>query len=179
MSEVLPLSRPLAVEAIPGLGTDITVEATEPERDRLAKDFGLVTIDSLVGTYHVEKRGRTVHVTGRVRAQVVQSCVVSLDPFPATVDDPVDIKFVEDASRRFDQDDAGDEREVKLDAPDPIVGGRIDLGAITSEFLALALDPYPRKPGTDFAWGTGEGEAVEADPSPFAALAKLQPPGKA
>lgn len=179
MSEVQPLSRPLAVDAIPGLGTDITVEATGPERDRLAKDFGLVAIDSLVGTFRVEKRGRTVHVTGRVHAQVMQTCVVSLEPFPATIDDPVDIKFAEDASRRFNEDEAGDEREVKLDSPDRIVGGRIDLGAVTAEFLALALDPYPRKPGTDFAWGSGEGEAAEADPSPFAALAKLQPPGKA
>lgn len=179
MSEVQPLSRPLAVDTIPGLGVDVTVEATAPERERLAKDFGLVAIETLAGTFRVEKKGRTVHVTGRVRAEVVQTCVVTLDPFPASIDEAVDLKFVEDSPRRFDDQEAGDEREVKLDAPDPVVGGRIDLGAVTAEFLALALDPYPRKPGTDFAWGSGEGAAGEADPSPFAALAKLQPPGKA
>ena len=37
------------------------------------------------------------------------------------------------------------------DAPDPIVDGKIDLGALAAEFLALGLDPYPRKPGVAFA----------------------------
>ena len=36
------------------------------------------------------------------------------------------------------------------DIPDPIVGGRIDFGVLTAEFLALGLDPYPRKPGMAF-----------------------------
>ena len=31
------------------------------------------------------------------------------------------------------------------DAPDPIVDGKVDLGALAAEFIALALDPYPRK----------------------------------
>ncbi len=37
------------------------------------------------------------------------------------------------------------------DPPDPIVNGRIDLGQLAAEFLALGLDPYPRKPGVEFA----------------------------
>ena len=36
--------------------------------------------------------------------------------------------------------------------PDEIVNGQIDLGALTAEFLALGLDPYPRKPGVDFSF---------------------------
>jgi hypothetical protein len=34
--------------------------------------------------------------------------------------------------------------------PDPIVDGKIDLGALAAEFMILGLDPYPRKPGVDF-----------------------------
>jgi hypothetical protein len=51
--------------------------------------------------------------------------------------------------------------EVKLnedDPPEPIVDGIIDLGAVTLEFLALALDPYPRKPGVSFDAGPAEPE---------------------
>ena len=33
-----------------------------------------------------------------------------------------------------------------IDPPDEIVNGRIDLGRVTAEFLALGLDPFPRKP---------------------------------
>ena len=51
--------------------------------------------------------------------------------------------------------------------PDPIVDGKIDLGALTAEFFALGLDPYPRKPGVSFE----SPEQPEASVSPFSALA--------
>ena len=38
----------------------------------------------------------------------------------------------------------------EYEPPDEIVNGKIDLGAVAAEFLALGLDPYPRKPGVDF-----------------------------
>ena len=60
------------------------------------------------------------------------------------------------------------------DAPDPIIDGRIDLGATALEFLVLALDPYPKKPGvafTDVVIGDDHEE-----PSAFAALARLRDP---
>ena len=57
------------------------------------------------------------------------------------------------------------------DPPDPIVDGKIDLGALAAEFVALALDPYPRKPGARF-------EPVDVEPDreriPFAGLARLK-----
>ena len=55
------------------------------------------------------------------------------------------------------------------DPPDPIVDGRIDLGALAVEFLALALDPYPRKPGAEF---TPPPEEAPPD-SPFDALPEM------
>ena len=36
------------------------------------------------------------------------------------------------------------------DAPDPLIDGKIDIGALATEFVALGLDPYPRKPGVTF-----------------------------
>ena len=59
------------------------------------------------------------------------------------------------------------------DAPDPIVDGKIDLGALAAEFLALGLDPYPRKPGAEFA----PPAADEPPDSPFDALAKIAKKG--
>ena len=61
--------------------------------------------------------------------------------------------------------------------PDAIVDGKIDLGALAAEFLALGLDPYPRKPGASF-------ESSELDlgsesiGSPFDILKKMQDPKK-
>jgi hypothetical protein len=62
------------------------------------------------------------------------------------------------------------EEEGEEDPPDPIIDGRIDLGALAAEFLALGLDPYPRKPGAAFDLGEAEPERE----SPFAALARLR-----
>src|SRR5262249_4580645 len=56
------------------------------------------------------------------------------------------------------------------DLPEALVGGSIDLGAIATEFLVLGIDPYPRKPGTQFQAPAGEDDA----PRPFAALAALR-----
>ena len=53
------------------------------------------------------------------------------------------------------------------DDPDPVVDGKIDLGALAAEFFALGLDPYPRKPGAEFV-----APVAQAPPdSPFTALA--------
>ncbi len=56
------------------------------------------------------------------------------------------------------------------DPPDEIVGGTVDLGALTAEFLALGLDPHPRKPGVDFSFEAADDRAL----SPFAVLEKLR-----
>ncbi|WP_293867882.1 DUF177 domain-containing protein [uncultured Alsobacter sp.] len=165
-----PLARPLRVDTIPGLGLETVVEASEQERAALAKEFGLASIEELKGTYKVNRRGRTVLVDGKVTASVTQTCVVTLEPFPAKVDEPVALKFTDDPVKLNPADEAG-EHEAPVDAPDPIVDGRVDLGAVTAEFLALALDPYPRKPGVDFTWDEGAPE-----PSPFAALEALKKP---
>ena len=58
----------------------------------------------------------------------------------------------------------------EYEPPDEIVNGQIDLGALTAEFLALGLDPYPRKPGVDFSYQ----DAPDEKDSPFAALGKLK-----
>ena len=61
--------------------------------------------------------------------------------------------------------EAGDE-----EPPEPLIEGKVDLGAIATEFLLLGIDPYPRKAGAEFA-------AVKtADDSarPFAALEALK-----
>ncbi len=57
----------------------------------------------------------------------------------------------------------------KLDPPDEIVDRKIDVGALTAEFLALGLDPHPKKPGVEF-----EPVIEDSDASPFDELARLK-----
>ncbi|MGB7126998.1 MAG: DUF177 domain-containing protein, partial [Methylovirgula sp.] len=48
--------------------------------------------------------------------------------------------------------------------------GMIDVGALAAEFLALGLDPYPKKPGVEFTPVTVPEESAGR---PFDALKKL------
>ncbi len=173
-TEVL-FSRPVRVEALPKDGLTQTIEANPVERAALAALNGLPGIAKLTATFVLRRAGRGgVRVDGTVHAELTQTCVVSLEPFEATLDEPVDVRFApaaeEGAARRGP---SGAPTETVLldaeDAPDPIVDGRVDLGALAAEFMALGLDPYPRKPGVAFA-PPPEDAAPE---SPFEALADI------
>jgi uncharacterized metal-binding protein YceD (DUF177 family) len=171
MTEAGPLSRLVRIDALPKEGQTVTIEASAPEREALAKLYELPAIAVLTAELRVEPAGRGgVRVAGAVHGELTQICVVSLEPFDATVDEAVDVSFApreeEDRGRRPEHE------TVTLtladdDDPDPVVDGKIDLGALTAEFFALGLDPYPRKPGAEFA-APAEPTPTE---SPFAVLA--------
>ena len=164
-------SRPVKVDALPRDGLNQTIEATPVERAAIAKQNGLVEIASLKATFELQRAGRGVRVLGSVHAEVTQTCVVSLEPFPATIQESIDVRFfrprAEKPGRRVEAEALALGVE---DAPDLIIDGKIDLGALAAEFMALGLDPYPRKPGTVFTPPTAD----EAPESPFVALNQIR-----
>ena len=81
------------------------------------------------------------------------------------VDEPVEARFLPRDAKRPAPESVGDP-VLDPDEPDEIVDGGIDLGALAAEFLTLALDPYPRKPGSAFAPPVAPGD----DGTPFARL---------
>jgi hypothetical protein len=141
-----------------------------------------------------------LHVLGSVSATVGQTCVVTLDPVESEIEEPIDLVFTpaalgsEASGQRGDSKvrapdtrpkpgssaraaavsptgDDGTEVEVTAeDAPEPLIDGRIDLGAIATEFLLLGIDPYPRKPGAVFQPPASADVAAH----PFAELAALK-----
>ncbi|MBM6595530.1 YceD family protein [Microvirga pudoricolor] len=166
--EVGPLTRPVDVVHMPARGTQAHVHATEEECRALARDFKLPAIRSLTGDFTLEKTAKGIQVRGTVRADITQTCVATLEDFDSTVEEDVDVDFAEPEGMPA----APPTDEHDFDPPDEIVNGKIDLGALTAEFLALGLDPYPRKPGAAF-----EGGDKDKEESPFAALAKLKGQG--
>lgn len=172
-----PWTRPLAVADVPASGLDIEIVADAAQRAALAAFCGLAGLDDARATFRVERRGRDgLRVEGEARAKARQVCVVSLEPFDVGIAEPFALDFAPEAPRPArgeapppDWPDAGE------DGPDPIVNGRIDLGAIATEFIALGVDPYPRKPGAEFDDPAARGAEI----SPFAALGSLKgAPGK-
>ena len=144
-----PFSRPFAVSELRDTGHEIAITARPDERAELARIDGLVALSRLEADFRITRRGRIgLNVAGEVRASVTQNCVISLEPFEAQVREPISVRY--DIKRKADHDIAVDAIVVEigdLDPPELVVDGRIDLGALAAEFLALALDPYPRKPG--------------------------------
>ena len=87
-------------------------------------------------------------VRGAVQANY-STLVVSFEPFPETVDEDVDVRFAPPKAL-IARPREPEELTLSLaedDEPDPVIDGKIDLGALAAEFFALGLDPYPRKPG--------------------------------
>jgi uncharacterized metal-binding protein YceD (DUF177 family) len=173
-------SRRLAIDPWPEPGIDVDVAADPAERLALARRFDLLEVRSLRGHGRLERGGgpRELVLRGWLEADVVQSCVVSLEPVPAHLREPIE--------RRYRQEDAAARCQpagvVDLDADeDPIellVGREIDVGEAFAEELGLSLDPYPRAVGTAAIEATALAPYVslgQAEPGkPFAALRQLQ-----
>ena len=186
-------SRMLMVEEVPPEGLDLTISATQAERQALATEDGLEGLTKLEGALHVAPwRKGGLSVTGEMRARITQICVVTLEAFESEIVEAINVNFAPEAapiqtgitervrekatrSRRRGPPAVAEPAanfEGEDDPADPIIEGRIDLGALVAEFLALGLDPYPRKPGVDFA--DSAAAVPEVDESPFAKLQAIK-----
>lgn len=196
MSASPELSRRIAVRSLGaprlgGAGTEIDVEATPAECVRLARRLNLPSLDAFTCRFRLQPADAAglVVAEGLLSAQLSQTCVVTLEDFPARVAEQFAVRFV--PAERAPE---GADLELDLEADDDILymGGSIDLGEAATEQLALALDPYPRKPGAERPPGLSIGDppsgaepdpepapdaadaGTEARPNPFAALARLR-----
>jgi uncharacterized metal-binding protein YceD (DUF177 family) len=174
MSEQAILSHPYDTARLPAPGAGVTIEAGPAECAALAEAYDLLAVDALSATATLTPAaGKMVTVAGRVVANIVQSCVVSLEPVPQHIDETFQIRFVPAESAETPSA-AEAAREVAIDpaAPDPpevMEGTTIDLGALVEEVFVLAIDPYPRAPGAELPADAGDEPASEEE-SPFAVL---------
>ena len=166
-------SRPLLLDAVPPQGVTIQLQATPEECRALAVRLSLIELASLNGEIRVERVDTTASylVTGRLAADAVQTCVVSLEPVPAKVEAEFDRLF----SRDLPAEAKGEvEIDVEAETPEPLLGDRLDLGEILAEELSLALDPYPRSAEADHHLADFGGEPGGGTRSPFGTLAGLR-----
>jgi uncharacterized metal-binding protein YceD (DUF177 family) len=151
-----PVSFRVHVSRLPKKGMEVVIEADEAQREALARLHGLEAVKRFTAPLGITawKRGG-VRVTGRIGADIVQQCVVTLDPVPARVDEEVAATFLPEGSR-LARPTFSAEGEILLDAegedgPETFSGDTIDVGQLAEEFFALGIDPYPRKAGVAIA----------------------------
>ena len=136
----------MALEDIPETGMHLEIDAPESTRSEIVPLAGVRELPRLSAAFHLSRGGAGVRVTGQVSARVGQTCVVTLEPIENGLEEQVDLMFSL-ASTGASQTDTKDGDEP----PEPLVDGKLDLGAIATEFLLLGIDPYPRKAGVEFA----------------------------
>jgi len=134
-----PWSVPVALEDIPETGLHLEIDAPESTRSEIVPLAGVRELPRLSAAFHLSRGGAGVRVTGQVSARVGQTCVVTLEPIENGLEEQVDLMFSL-ASTGASQTDTKDGDEP----PEPLVDGKLDLGAIATEFLLLGIDPYPR-----------------------------------
>ena len=170
------LSRPLKVDELKDEASG-EITASEAERKAIAKMLDLVALERLAFTYRLTRGGEgRLHLTGRLAANVTQTCVVSLDPVATRLDIPVEVDFWPAFLLEALESNSEEPGHTGLlDWPEAIVDGKIDLGPLVYEALATALDPYPKRPGASFDWSQQDPEQAEISRTgPFAALAALK-----
>lgn len=167
----LPYSHPVPVATLHGQ-TFLKLTPSPDERAAMAKLLGLESIGALLLEVRVtHAQSGMVTLDGQLTAKVRPICVVTLEAFDQAIDEPVTLRLaplslVERLTKRAEDDGVED-----FDPPDVIENGEIDFGALTTEFLSLTLDPYPKKPGAAFS---GTSDAADEKDNPFAALAALR-----
>jgi len=184
MTHTPEFSRPFDITKLGKQAQHQTIEATPAELKALASRMKLPAIHSLSATLDIQpwKKGQ-IRVHGALQASIDQECVRTLDIFTSSMEEPVERVYARRDRRNAPEHD----REIEIDPlagdePDLIEGEKIDLGELVAETLALSLDPWPKKPGTDFVDyrtdNTGappeEPPGEEKRPSPFASLESLK-----
>ena len=161
--------------------------ADDRQRIDLARRLGVVSVEKAECIATIQKvSGGTYHAIGTVRADLTQSCVVSLAPVPAHIEDEFEGWYSDKDANAVSFAKARSEREVKKGQteievleesadPEAVVGGKIDIGELATQYLSLARDPYPQAEGVAHVYtanppGTKDGEGAELRKSPFEAL---------
>lgn len=142
-------------------------------------DLGLHGLRKLAFEGTLEPDGREDwRLTARLGATAVQPCAVTLAPVTTRVDTDVVRMFVAQMpDAASDEEDEDGNPMIGDDTLEPL-GREINLIAVASEALALALPDYPRAPDADLGAAVftepGKDPMTDETAKPFAALAGLK-----
>jgi uncharacterized metal-binding protein YceD (DUF177 family) len=154
----------------PQAGVEDRLEASPAECAALAERFGIEALKHFSACFTRKPYpGGGLLISGRLKAEPVQLCIVSLEPVTERLDKPFTLVVLPPDGTLSEDPDGPD--EIQADAT-----GHFDLGEALAEELSLSLNPYPRQAGAHLPLPPEEAaEAAEAPPrNPFAKLAALR-----
>ncbi|MFA5591967.1 MAG: hypothetical protein WC989_01455 [Micavibrio sp.] len=175
---------PVAVDELESGPRTYHFEADERERIDLARRYGVPSIERAEATVTLQPvGGGTIQAMGTVVADVTQSCVITLEPISSRIEEAFEGWFG-DKSKAVSFARARNEREARKGYveceileesvdPEPVIGGKVDIGELAAQYLSLALDSYPHLPGAEAAYAAhkpGDEAGASLRKSPFEAL---------
>jgi len=161
-----PVSFMANVQRLPQKGMPVTIIADTEQRKALAAGHDLISVEDFRSDVTIrpwKKDG--VRVSGSVKADILQTCVVTLEPLAAHIEEEISAIFVPEGSSLARDEVEGGEMVLDAegpDSPETFRGDTIDVGALAEEFFELGIDPYPRKAGSTIE---SELPVPEAEPS--------------
>ena len=178
MTQGLPLTQPYNLARLGNAGDSVCLVADAAQRQAIATWSGILSLEMFEVAVDITKLApNRFGLAFRLRADVSQACVISLEPVssPLERDFNRELVFVGTTSRRQAPEPAPGTEWVldgeEEDGPEEIDSLHIDLATPVLEEFVLSLDPYPRRPGVEFAPPSPASDPRE---SPFAALKDLK-----
>lgn len=156
---------------LPKKGEVLTGEADAALLAQCAEAFGILAVESLRWKLTAKPWRRSgFQLSGVVEAEVVQACIITLEPVREVISEEVELRFLPEGGIAKRPAPAA-ETDVTFDAmpedePEFYAGEPVDVWPYVTEHVALGLDPYPRSAGAQFD------DAATVAPDEPSALAK-------
>lgn len=174
MKTVSPFAINFDLSRLPEAGTDVPLSPTAKERAGLARWAGVDSLEALKGSVHLKKLGAGhFSYEARFTAEIVQPCVVTLEPVRTHIEREFKRLFQIDENARKTSEKRIVQLSSKAEEEDveTLSSPVLDIAAPVLEELSLAIDPYPRAPGAAFQAPSDEKGSAD---TPFAVLKSLK-----
>jgi hypothetical protein len=168
-----PISHLYELGRLPQAGDEVVIAPSADDLARIAHWAGVERVGALKAKIGLRKISPTRYAfDAELEADIVQSCVVTLDPIHSHIARAFtrDL-FLSPAARHMPKEVVVDVAPLDEDGREEIGSLRYDLAVPVLEELALAIDPYPRAPGVAFE---PPQDGADSPEHPFAALKGLK-----
>ncbi len=166
-------SYPIVVDELTASEKKYHLEANNQDLDYLKEVLKVENVKSFSADMRLKynKKEHRLNVWGSVNAELELQSVISLENFYKTYnpefavvyDTKATLKDIKELEIAFDEDE-----------PDIIPDGKLDLGQVAIEQVALVMEDNPRKEGEVFCFESEFDEADTEALNPFNVLKKLK-----
>lgn len=172
------------IEKIPKQGLSLSVKLTESERKTLQAMLDLVDIQNFEVDVEIKKAGaQSYRLKGRVSADIVQNCIVTLERLNSSLQEDIDTRFLPAFPKHAKPNESQEITETidinPLEQSDTegIVDNVLNVGKVIYETFATAIEPYPRKNDVSFEWDdplNQDDDIKKNSNNPFAVIKEWQ-----